>query len=298
MRHPYLGALFPILLVVSAVHAQTIAEKPTPAAKPSGPVKLGTPSSKFDATYTSTGGVIGQGCFDIKYVRKLTVKGGRFTFRWLIADPDARGGGAFDAKPVDLGRADGVVHADGSAILVGTFDGPYLKSSQVKIVKLKRLLDAAGAIPMHFETTGSGKRAELHVALSHGDRDDCGADWMWDDPKIAAAADARARAIERAKTPAQRARERHAADAKKAEDDRDSKARSEKSARQQRCYDGCEPKYDTCTSRCSSAEGSCSAGCDDDHDNSCSQRCNSSSMRCDSNCTEDRDTCQHDCGNL
>jgi hypothetical protein len=271
--------------------------KPAGPVKPSAPVKLGTPSAKFDATYTSTGGAIGQGCFDIEYVHKITVKGGKISFRWLIGDPDFRGGG--DAKPVDLGHADGVVHADGSATLVGTFDGPYLHSPQVKIVKLKRMVDAIGAIAMHFEKTDSGKRASLHIVIPvEGSRGDnrCEADWQWDDPKIIAAEEARERAIERAKTPAQRARERKEAEAKKAADDRDSKERDERYTRQHRCYEGCEPKEDTCKSRCFSAQSSCNSGCDQNND--CSQRCSSSLMTCESNCSQDRSTCESDCNNL
>lgn len=254
--------------------------KPPDAPKPAGPVKLGTPSGAWDATYRNEGGpeVGGTLCVRASDAGDIKVAGGKLTIPWRIDDfrlssPDRH-------KMLDLGKLEAVVHADGTGVGILKLASPALESTEPRTVKLKRILDTVTSVAFKFFKTDNGRAFTFTVQFA--DQSPCEYRWEWDDPKIAAARAAAYERAEAAKTPAQRAKERRAAEHKS------------------KCENACDTRHDTCRSRCSDAHSTCSQQCDeisdfDERTYGCPKRCSSAESSCESGCDSDQSQCQSDC---
>jgi hypothetical protein len=102
----------------------------------------------------------------------LKVSGGRFSFPWYVDDWNTD---AMHAKPVKVGRVDGVVDASGTATSTAVFTEPVLASTQVRTVKVKRTLDAIKGVAIAFARQGADRVVTLRVDIA-GDGQ-CKAAW-------------------------------------------------------------------------------------------------------------------------
>lgn len=249
--------------------------KPAAAPTPSGPVKLGTPSSKWDATYRDqSGSQQNELCTNPDAVGDIKVSGGKLTVPWRIYDFRTRDRNS----TLELGTIEGVVHADGTGIGLVKLTSPVLESREPRTVKLKRILDTATSVAFKFFKTDDGRAFTFTIQLAGRDR--CEYRWVWDDPKIQAARQAAYERAEAAKTPAQRAKERRAS----------------------KCESACDSRHDTCRSRCTDVYSSCSQQCEgisdsDERTNGCPDRCSSARSSCESGCDADQSQCHSDCSN-
>ena len=155
------------------------------APKASAPVKLGTPSSKWDATYRKReghdGGLM---CPSADALGDVKVSGGKLTIPWQIED--FRVDNDRHRTMLDIGRIDAVVHADGTGIGVVTFTNPALDAPDPPTVKRKRLLASVRSVALKFVQTDDGREFTFSIRLP-GARWTCDYRWIWDDPKRRAA---------------------------------------------------------------------------------------------------------------
>jgi hypothetical protein len=253
--------------------------KPPDPPKESAPVKLGTPSSKWDATYRNEGGFDGRSmCLSASTAGDIKVSGGKLTIPWRIADFRVE---SQDRPMLDVGRIDAVVHADGTGVGVVTFANPALDAPEPRTVKMKRVLESVRSVALKFVHTDDGRAFTFSIQLA-GTRWTCDYRWIWDDPKIAAARRAEYERAEAAKTPAQRAAERRAAE------------------HATKCRATCDQHRSSCNDRCSDSRSACARKCDDISDyetrtTRCPQACDAGKSACENSCDSESTQCGYDC---
>lgn len=256
--------------------------KPPPAPKATRPIKLGTPSRRWDAIYRISEGPETSGglCFRGGVIGDIKVAGGRFTIPWKLDDFRKNFEDLDEVPVLDAGKIDVVVHADGTGVGIVTFTNPALSSREPRTMKLKRRLDTVRAIAFKFFKTDDGRAFTFSIQIPG--MDSCDYRWDWADPKIAAARHAAWERAEAAKSPAQRAAEHRAA------------------ARASKCRDSCDQHEQTCNGRCSTALSTCKDSCsnvsdDDERTTGCPDRCDSANSTCSGNCTSDDSSCTDEC---
>lgn len=134
---------------------------------------LGKPSAKWDATYPADrilAGVSTDLCRPLA-ATALKVSHGTFSFPWFASDWKSSDD---DAKPVEVGHVNGVVHADGTASVEMVWDGPALAARDVSTVRTKRALAAIPGATMTFKVVAKDKEVKLDLDV---DKNHCEVGW-------------------------------------------------------------------------------------------------------------------------
>ena len=277
----------------------------TPSPKHKVPVKTGPASSAWDGKYVNRalGGTAGL-CVNAERAGTLTVTGGKFSFEWYVDDWLAP---PMDAKPVKVGRVDGIVHANGSTTTTVTFSEPVLKSTMVATIKIKRELDALTSLPLTFTRERGDKVVTLDATLfpSHH----CTAEWAKEPPKTAQVdkppPSPKPASTTTTTTPHpssggdDHAAEREAERQRQVEAERQ-RQDSDKFNRRQTCRSLCETKHDQCReNRCEPTVSSCRSRCDGISDSyekeQCRDQCSNDHFSCWNGCSDEEKTCKEDC---
>jgi hypothetical protein len=265
------------------------------------PVKTAPASSAWDGKYANRGlgGTAGL-CVNAERAGTLTVTSGKFSFAWFVDDWLAP---PMDAKPVKVGRVDGIVHADGSATTTVTFSEPVLKSTMVATIKIKRELDALTSLPLTFTRERGDKVVTLDATLFPNHH--CTAEWAKEPPKTAKV-DKPPPSPKPASTPSTTTahpssggEEREAERQRQVEAERQ-RQDSDKFNRRQTCRTLCETKHDECReNRCEATASSCRERCDGISDSyekgECRDRCSNDHFTCSNGCNDELRTCKEDC---
>ena len=141
----------------------TLPDAPDDKPSPAKPKSLGKPSAKWDATYPADS-VLASAATDLcrpMTATALKVSHGKFSIPWYANDWTK--GDRDDAKPIQVGHLDGVVHDDGTASIATVWDGRPLATRDVRTVRIKRSLDAIQPPAMTFKVASKDKEVQLEL---------------------------------------------------------------------------------------------------------------------------------------